>query len=75
MKIEKEIEEYKKNNNNNQNQNFSQDYEDLLRKEEKRIRELISHETQLKLLIEGIVIENENLENKNQKLNKEIVKY
>ena len=69
-----EVEKYKKKNNN-ENENFSQDYEDLLINEEKRIRELISHKLQLKLFGEGLLIENEILENKNKKLNQEIVKY
>ena len=73
LKIENGIKEYKESNISTENEGYSKSYEDLLKKEEKSLREHISSENQLKLYIEGLLDEQETLKKKNKKLLYKIV--
>jgi hypothetical protein len=75
LQSEKKFKEFKKTLNYEINDNYSEDYETLLRKLESDIRQHISIEHQLKLYGEKLIDKLEELEKENMILSEKLVKH
>ncbi len=75
LQSEKKFKELKKTLNYETNDNYSEDYETLLRKLESDIRQHISIEHQLKLYGEKLIDKLEELEKENMILSEKLVKH
>ena len=75
LQSEKKFKELKKTLNYEINDNYSEDYETLLRKLESDIRQHISIEHQLKLYGEKLIDKLEELEKENMILSEKLVKH
>ena len=73
LQSEKKFKEFKKTLNYEINDNYSEDYETLLRKLESDIRQHISIEHQLKLYGEKLIDKLEDLEKENMILSEKLV--